>query len=86
MENPRMLMGRELSELIAQMKLYQKIKPILAIQIHEDISLGEGFGGDITGSLTVCAGSWIAHDPENNRTWPISEHIFRKVYAEVDPE
>lgn len=84
MIRPRMVYGKELADLIAQMKSYKKTKPILAIQISEPIMLGEGFGTDITGELVINAGSWIAHDPENMRVWPISNEVFSKIYAPCD--
>lgn len=81
MDNPRMIYGKELADLIAQMKSYKKTKPILAIQISEPIMLGEGLGGEIKGELVIAAGSWLAHDPENMRVWPIGEHVFSNIYA-----
>lgn len=86
MSEPRMLYGKELVDIISTMRPYKKTKPILAVQIHESIRLGEGFAGEITGELTVVAGSWLAHDPENNRTWPISESIFSKIYEPCDEQ
>lgn len=86
MDKPRMIYGKELAELISQMSLYRKTKPVLAVRLTEDIRLGEGFGSDIKGELTVSSGSWIAHDPENNRTWPISDEIFNSVYEPCPDE
>lgn len=83
MSNPKILLGESLRMLIKDMSPYKKVSPILAIQIDEDCELGEGFAGEITGSLRVIAGSWIAHDPVNNRTWPISNDIFQKVYRPI---
>ena len=76
------LEGQRLGDLIRRMKPYRKVRPILAIQIQEDVVLGPGLEGSIRGLLDVQAGSWIAHDPVTGKTWPIGEEDFPQVYEE----